>query len=240
MESCRERRVRCGFIRFTLESQRSQVGQDLKAPATGAMMGESDDSVWADWERRHSLGDPQAFDELLRRVRRRLESLARKMLRGYPKVRRWEQTDDVLQEALLRLDKALREAPPNDARHFFNLATVQIRRTLLDLARRHQGPMSEAANHDSAFAYVQRSGDAVPQTAVEREPVSLEDWTAFHEAVGELPDHEREVFQLKWYQGLTQQESAKLMGVDERTVRRYWVSAKLILARRLKETDASR
>lgn len=203
-------------------------------------MGFSDESVWADWERRRSQGDPQALEELLRRIRRRLESLARKMLRGYPKVRRWEQTDDVLQEALLRLNKALREAPPNDARHFFNLATVQIRRTLLDLARRHQGPMSQAANHDSAFGYVQRPGDAVPQAVGDREPVSLEDWTAFHEAVGELPENEREVFQLTWYQGLSQREAAELMGVDERTVRRYRLSAKLQLARRLQEADSPR
>ncbi|HEV7282339.1 MAG TPA: sigma-70 family RNA polymerase sigma factor [Pirellulaceae bacterium] len=203
-------------------------------------MSVSDESVWADWERLRFQGDPRAFDELLRRTRRRLESLARKMLRGYPKVRRWEQTDDVLQEALLRLDRALREAPPNDARHFFNLATVQIRRTLLDLARRHQGPMSLAANHDSAFAYAQREGDAIPRAVVEREPVSLEDWTAFHEAVGELPEDEREVFQLTWYQGLSQRESAQLMGVDERTVRRYRLSAKLQLARRLNDPDSPR
>lgn len=200
-------------------------------------IGESVDSVWADWEKRHHDGDPHAVDELLRRTGRRLEALARKMLRGYPKVRRWEQTADVLQEALLRLDRALRQAPPNDARHFFNLATVQIRRTLLDLARRYRGPMSLAANYDSAFAHVKRLGETLPQQVGGREPVSLEDWSAFHEAVGELPDDEREVFQLTWYQGLTQLETAKLMEVDERTVRRYWLSAKLKLARRLKEND---
>lgn len=200
-------------------------------------MSESVDPVWADWERKHLAGDPEAVDELLRRTGNQLEALARRMLRDYPKVRRWEQTADVLQEALLRLDRALREAPPNDARHFFNLATVQIRRTLLDLARRYRGPMSLAANYDSAFAYVKRLGDALPQQVADSEPVSLEDWSAFHEAVGELPEEEREVFQLTWYQGLSQRETAKLMQVDERTVRRYWLSAKLILARRLKETD---
>jgi RNA polymerase sigma-70 factor (ECF subfamily) len=97
--------------------------------------------------------------------------------------------------------------------------------------------MSLAANYDSAFAHVKRLGETLPQQVGGREPVSLEDWTAFHEAVGELPDDEREVFQLTWYQGLTQLETAKLMEVDERTVRRYWLSAKLKLARRLKEND---
>jgi RNA polymerase sigma-70 factor (ECF subfamily) len=203
-------------------------------------IGESVDSIWADWERRHLDGDPRAVDELLRRTGHRLEALARKMLRGYPKVRRWEQTADVLQEALLRLDRALRQAPPNDARHFFNLATVQIRRTLLDLARRHAGPMSLAANYDSAFAHVERRDETLPRQSGGGEPVSLEDWTAFHEAVEELPDDEREVFQLTWYQALAQREIAKLIDVDERTVRRRWVSAKLMLARRMKENDPPR
>lgn len=200
-------------------------------------IGDSVDSVWADWERRHLDGDPDAVNELLRRTGRRLESLARKMLRGYPKVRRWEQTADVLQEALLRLDRALRQAPPNDARHFFNLATVQIRRTLLDLARRYTGPMGWAAHYESVYGHVERPGEKRAQHAGDREPISLEDWTAFHEAVGALPDDEREVFQLTWYQGLTQRETASLMEVDERTVRRYWLSAKLKLARRLHEND---
>jgi RNA polymerase sigma-70 factor (ECF subfamily) len=48
-------------------------------------------------------GDTTASDELLRSVCGRLETLARKMLRGFPKVRRWAQTDDVLQNALMRL-----------------------------------------------------------------------------------------------------------------------------------------
>lgn len=34
------------------------------------------------------------------------------MLRGYPLVRRWEQTDDVLQNSMMRLYRALAEQPP--------------------------------------------------------------------------------------------------------------------------------
>ena len=48
-------------------------------------------------------GDASARDELLTMACERLRRLARKMLRGYPGVRRWEQTDDVLQNATLRL-----------------------------------------------------------------------------------------------------------------------------------------
>src|SRR5262249_12443431 len=49
-------------------------------------------------------GDEAARAELLGCACERLLQLARKMLKGYPNVRRWEQTDDVLQNAFLRLD----------------------------------------------------------------------------------------------------------------------------------------
>src|SRR4051794_41953005 len=55
------------------------------------------------WIDRLRAGDPAARDELLRKVCNRLERLARKMLQRFPDVRRWAQTDDVLQNALMRL-----------------------------------------------------------------------------------------------------------------------------------------
>ena len=50
-----------------------------------------------------------ARSELLSHASQRLECLTRKMLRDYPGVHRWEQTDDVLQNASLRLYRALSE-----------------------------------------------------------------------------------------------------------------------------------
>lgn len=49
-------------------------------------------------------------------------------------------------------------------------------------------------------------------------PVELERWAAFHEAVGRLPAEPREVFGLAFYHGWTQRQTAELFGVDERTV----------------------
>ena len=70
-----------------------------------------------------------------------------KMLKGYPGVARWEQTDDVLQNALIRLDRALRAVAPPTARDFFRLAAAQVRRELIDLARHYQGPRGLGAHH---------------------------------------------------------------------------------------------
>src|SRR5262249_24456526 len=52
-------------------------------------------------------GDRAAADELVSLVQLRLEHLARKMLRSFPRVRNLAETGDVLQGSLLRLLKAL-------------------------------------------------------------------------------------------------------------------------------------
>lgn len=83
-------------------------------------------------------GDGNARGGLLARACERLRLLARRMLRGYPQVRSHEQTDDVLQNTLLRLYRSLAEVVPESPRHFFNLAGQQMRRELLDLAKRYR------------------------------------------------------------------------------------------------------
>ena len=52
-------------------------------------------------------GDHSARDRLIALAQGRFVALARAMLRRYPHVRRWEQTDDLLQAALMRLHRSL-------------------------------------------------------------------------------------------------------------------------------------
>ena len=94
-------------------------------------------------------GDEQAYDDLIARASDRLLKLTRKMLRRYPNLRRWEQTDDVFQNAAIRLHRSLKKVKPDSARNFFGLATVEIRRTLIDLCRHHFGPEGAAGKYQS-------------------------------------------------------------------------------------------
>lgn len=166
-------------------------------------------------------GDEQAYDELLSIASSRLQKLARKMLRGYPRLRRWEETDDVFQSAALKLHRSLSEVKPESVRQFFGLAATQIRRTLIDLARHHYGPKGHGTKHESDDGH-DHAGNA-------DSPESLYAWAEFHEQVDALPDNEREVFQLLWYSGTTQREAAELLGISESTVLRRYYRAKLIL-----------
>jgi RNA polymerase sigma-70 factor (ECF subfamily) len=183
-------------------------------------------------------GDEQAHGELLRHVGARLLKLTRRMLRGYPHLQRWEQTDDIYQTAVARLYQALTQMTPESAQHFWHLAALQIRRTLIDLARTHFGPEGQARHHHSDGALAREDADAeIVRNAPQRsaEPVTLEDWTAFHEAVDRLPEGERDVFQLVWYSGLTQQETADTIGVSLPTVQRRWYAAQVSLYRALQD-----
>ncbi len=177
-------------------------------------------------------GDEAARGELLNSACERLRRLTRKMIKGYPNVRRWEQTDDVLQNAILRLQRTLHQLPIETARDFFRLAALHIRRELLDLARHYYGPHGAGAHHESHSntpADSKHTSTPDDPSDVTHEPIRVATWSAFHEQVAALPDKEREVFELLWYQGLTQVEAAELLHVDVRTIKRRWLSARMSL-----------
>ncbi len=92
-------------------------------------------------------GESEVRGELLNFAFERLQHMARKMKRDFDAVGRWEQTDDVMQNASLRLYEALDQVAIADVRHFYRLAALQIRRELIDLCRHYQGPLGQGANH---------------------------------------------------------------------------------------------
>jgi RNA polymerase sigma factor (sigma-70 family) len=169
------------------------------------------------WLELMQAGDGQARQELMGHACERLRKLTRRMLRGYPLVRRWEQTDDVLQNSMMRLYRALADVTPESLRHFYSLAGVQIRRELLDLAKHH-------ARLDGQTDQQMRD-----EADGSDDPCNLAQWTEFHQQVEALPEDEREVFNLLWYEELTQAEAAEILGIAVRTVIRRWQAARVRL-----------
>ena len=185
---------------------------------------------------RFAAGDDSALNELLVRASDRFERLTRSMLNDFSRVRRWEETSDIVQNASVRLFRAFQTTRPADVRGFFALATLQIRRELLDLVRHYFGPEGLGANHESRSDWAE-GGDLSPAPADQAsgsfDLLRLSDWSEFHEQAGRLPDEEREVFDLIYYQGLSQAEAAQLLGISERTLRRRWQSARTALGQAL-------
>lgn len=168
-------------------------------------------------------GDNSAWDELDRHVGARLKALARRMLGDFPAVKRRDGTDDVLQNVSLRLLRALREVRPASVRAFFRLAGENIRRELLDLKRHYCGPEGPARHEVSPDGPNGDPGRPAPYLGPSAE--ELLEWTEFHRQIDELPEEEREVVDLHFYQGMSKAEAAKVLGVSTRTVQRLWNDA---------------
>jgi len=181
-------------------------------------------------------GDDAARAELLQSATNRMTQLAHVMLKDFQRVRRWEETGDIVQNSLIRLHRALAAVTPPSVRDFYRLATTQIRRELIDLARHYYGPEGLGRRYQTNARDSDSKTPAPPaydKPDSSNGPARLALWSEFHERVEDLPEEEREVFDLVWYQGLTHTEAANLLGVSAKTVKRRWQAACLELHARL-------
>ncbi len=182
-------------------------------------------------------GDRAVRERLIEFAYERLQRMAKKMKHDFDRVGRWEQTDDILQNASMRLFEALKHVEIADVRHFYRLAALQIRRELIDLCRHYHGPLGAGANHQSQRRQAPGDGSAQPalfdRAEVSADPRHMQEWGEFHELVEQLPERQREVFELLWYHELNQEEAAEVLGISSRQVKRIWRDAKLTLHTRL-------
>lgn len=176
-----------------------------------------------------SLQRNEVYDELLFRACDRLRVLAGKGLMGFPALRRWVETDDVLQQAMLRLHRALQKVRPSTVGDFFALAGLQIRRELHDLHRHHFGPEGVGANHHTDGQGKAADDANGPLLAVADGAEMPVGWDRFHDLVEALPEDEQAVVDCLFVGELTQEETAQVLGVSLRTVKRRWQSARIRL-----------
>ncbi len=133
----------------------------------------------------------------------------------YPAVHRDHATSDVLQEVLLDLNGTLTRLTPRNVRHFLGLAGQRIRWKLIDLARR---PEPACLPTDDLVG-------AAAETTYD--PVRLAQWEEIHSYIQELPEDERELFDLIFYQGVPQPVVAEMLGIPYRTLKYRWQEARL-------------
>ncbi len=150
---------------------------------------------------------------LLDRSVRRLHLLCATLLhRSYPRLTQPPlnlQADELLGAVTERLLKALREARPRTVRQLFALANQHMRWELNDLARRLD-------NQPAGAELIEGLAAAPASSASGLTPDGLR----LLRAIDELPEDEREVFDMVRIQGMTQVEAAELLGVSAVTVKR--------------------
>jgi RNA polymerase sigma factor (sigma-70 family) len=174
-------------------------------------------------------GDGEARRCLLERACDRLRRLTRTIFADFARLRRHEESGDILNNAVIRLMRRLSGEQPATVRDFFRLAAREIRCTLLDMVRHHFGPECAGVREVGTPVSPEASVGAGEPSATTYEPAALAIWTEFHEKVEQLPDEVREVVDLLWYEGLSQTEAAEVLGVAAITVKRRWAEARLRL-----------
>ncbi|WP_422928094.1 sigma-70 family RNA polymerase sigma factor [Singulisphaera sp. PoT] len=150
---------------------------------------------------------------LLERSACRLRRLCVLLLsRSYPRLTQPPlnlEAEELLSAVVERLMKALREAKPTGVREYFAMAGQHMRWELNDLARRLDERPAMVELHEEFIPSPGDSGSALTM-----------DGRRMFRAIDDLPDDEREVFDLVRIQGLTMTEAARILGVSESTAKR--------------------
>jgi len=175
---------------------------------------------------RAQAGDGRALDELFAETYQDLRRLARARLRAAPRVTVLD-TVALVNESWMRLNQAGR-LRPQDRAHFIRYAARAMRSVIVDYARRR---LAERRGGDRARIEL-TTGIASDAPGGESEIVNVHDAL---ERLGTTDARAAEVVQMKYFAGMNESDIATALGITERTVRRDWTKARLLLAEALEK-----
>jgi RNA polymerase sigma factor (TIGR02999 family) len=167
-------------------------------------------------------GDPTAAAELLPLVYDELRRLAASRMQLEPAGQTLQATA-LVHEAWIRL-AGQRNQHYQDRHFFFGAAAEVMRRILVDRARRRQ-----AARHGGGQERLEL--DAIEIPTADDELIQ-----GVHEVLDELAKldpQKAEIVKLRFFVGLSFEEIAALLEINERTVRRHWTFAKAWMCKEL-------
>lgn len=160
-------------------------------------------------ERRKSLID-QLVTMLAGELRERASGLM-----GRERPNHILQTTALFHETYLRLVRS--RLSFEDRRHFLILSSRMMREIVIDLARRANAKKRGDGAVVTALDY------ETADRAIAADPASLLD---LNKAVSELKPEDQELVELRFYYGLTVEETAEAMGINYETLRKRWVGVR--------------
>ena len=172
---------------------------------------------------RWTEGDQEALHQLLPMVERELRRLARRQMGG-ERPGHLLQPTALVNEAYLRLVDIQQIRWQNRA-HFYAVAARLMRRILVDTARSQQYQKRGGGTHRVTF------DEALPiSTDTPEQLVALDDAL---EALAAVAERKSRVVELRYFGGLTIEETAEVLKISPETVMRDWKFAKTWLLREL-------
>lgn len=178
--------------------------------------------------RRWSDGDKEALQELMPVVYGELRKLAGQYLSIERKDHTLQPTA-LVHEAFLRL-VGQKDVVWQNRSHFFGIAAQMMRRILVDHARRRM-----AAKRDAGLRIELAQPGADDPSDREPELLALDEALTRLEA---LDARQARIVELRFFGGLTVEETAEIAGISTATVKREWRTARAWLRRELDSTDA--
>ena len=175
-------------------------------------------------------GDAAALERLIPRVYDELRRAARRYMR-HERAANTLQTTALVNEAYLRLVD-VDKADWRDRAHFFAVASQTMRRILVDAARarlsKKRGGHFRREEHCSA-----PNLDEIPDlsSARDRELVAIDEAL---EALARMDERKARNIELRFFGGMSVEETAAVLEVSPQTVMRDWKLAKAWLSRELK------
>jgi len=170
-------------------------------------------------------GSREALDRLIPIVYDELRTIASRQL-----AREWRhdrlQTTTVVNEAYVKLF-AQRQVDWQNRGHFFAIAAQLMRRILVDHARRH---LRDKHGGGTVHVALHETDAAAPSTVDALDALALD--RALQKLEQQDPEQGR-IVELRFFGGLTVEETAAVMGVSPSTVKRDWALAKGWLYREL-------
>ena len=178
-----------------------------------------------EWVARAREGDDEARERVVRALYGELKRLAADALRR-ERPDHTLQTTALVHEAYVRLFGG-RVPAFEDRAHFFGIAARVMRQVLVDHARR-----AAAARRPPRRARIELS-DAAEVTVPVVDASRLLDVHRALERLAELDERQARIVELRFFGGLTAEETAAAIGVSVATVEREWRAARAWLRRRL-------
>jgi RNA polymerase sigma-70 factor (ECF subfamily) len=170
-------------------------------------------------------GDEAAFEQLVPVVHAELRRIARRHM-GHERVSNTLQPTALVNEAYLRLID-IRQVQWQDRAHFFAMSSRVMRRVLVDAARA-RGYQKRGAGAHKVTLDEGRAGTTERPADV----VALDDAL---NALAAVDERKSQVVEMRYFGGLSIEETAEALGISVRTVKRDWTMAKLWLLRELKK-----